>query len=130
MLFYGTHLISKGVLTYGELSSFCLYAALCVGGLSSLSTFYNELMKGLGASQRLFELAEERSLIPISGGIKVDDILKGIRFEGNKKSALYLRQDVSGVAFSYPERDTIFNDVTFKIPAGKITAIVGPSGRF
>uniref|UniRef100_A0A914QMG0 Uncharacterized protein n=1 Tax=Panagrolaimus davidi TaxID=227884 RepID=A0A914QMG0_9BILA len=114
VLFYGTHLISKGLLTYGELSSFCLYAALCVGGLSSLSTFYNELMKGLGASQRLFQLAEEKPLIPITGGKKIDDIVKGIRFEG--------------VAFTYPDRDTIFNDVSFKIPAGKITAIVGPSG--
>jgi ABC-type multidrug transport system fused ATPase/permease subunit len=114
VLFYGTHLISKGLLTYGELSSFCLYAALCVGGLSSLSTFYNELMKGLGASQRLFQLAEEKPLIPITGGKKIDEIVKGIRFEG--------------VAFTYPDRDTIFNDVSFKIPAGKITAIVGPSG--
>ena len=71
-------------------------------------------MKGLGASQRLFQLAEEKPTIPITGGIKIDDIHKGLRFEG--------------VAFSYPERDVTFNDVSFKIPAGKITAIVGPSG--
>jgi len=114
VLFYGTHLISRGLLTYGELSSFCLYAALCVGGLSSLSTFYNELMKGLGASQRLFQLADEKPTIPLTGGIKINDIVREIRFEG--------------VAFSYPERDQIFNDISFRIPAGKITAIVGPSG--
>uniref|UniRef100_A0AC34QXF1 Uncharacterized protein n=2 Tax=Panagrolaimus sp. JU765 TaxID=591449 RepID=A0AC34QXF1_9BILA len=114
VLFYGTHLIGKGLLTYGELSSFCLYAALCVGGLSSLSTFYNELMKGLGASQRLFQLADEKPTIPLIGGKIIDDVVHGIRFEG--------------VGFSYPERDQIFNDVTCKIPAGKITAIVGPSG--
>lgn len=32
------------------------------------------------------------------------------------------------MAFSYPEREPIFNDVTFRMPAGKITAVVGASG--
>uniref|UniRef100_A0A7E4VUD8 ABC transporter domain-containing protein n=1 Tax=Panagrellus redivivus TaxID=6233 RepID=A0A7E4VUD8_PANRE len=114
VLFYGTTLISRGLLTYGELSSFCLYSALCVGGLSSLSMFYNELMKGLGASQRLFQLAAEKPTIPLHGGIKLSDVARDIRFEG--------------VAFNYVGRDAMFNDVSFKIPAGKITAIVGPSG--
>jgi ABC-type multidrug transport system fused ATPase/permease subunit len=45
------------VITVGELASFVLYAAYVGIGLSGVSTFYAEIMKGLGASARLFEVA-------------------------------------------------------------------------
>lgn len=44
----------------------------------------------------------------------LNDLKKEIRFES--------------VAFSYPDRDPIFNDVTFRVPVASTTAIVGPSG--
>jgi ABC-type multidrug transport system fused ATPase/permease subunit len=103
---------------------------LCGASLSSMSGFYVELMKGLGASARLFELRNRQPAIPItgeymrdvlftnitvlSGGKLIDDVRKEIRFEN--------------VGFSYTERLPIFYDISFCIPVGKITAIVGPSG--
>ena len=44
----------------------------------------------------------------------INDLKKEIRFES--------------VAFGYPERPPIFNDVTFRIPVASTTAIVGKSG--
>ncbi|KAL7073600.1 hypothetical protein ACQ4LE_006938 [Meloidogyne hapla] len=114
LLYYGSHLISQGLLTYGDLSSFVLYAIICSGSISHIRTFYSELMRGLGASSRLFELRDTKPKIPLSGDICLTDLKEGIRFES--------------VAFSYPDRDPIFNDVTFKIPLASTTAIVGPSG--
>lgn len=114
ILFYGSNLISHGLLTYGDLSSFCLYAIFCATSLSNMSGFYTEVMKGLGASSRLFELRNRRAAIPITGGYKKNGIDKGITFEG--------------VCFAYPDRPPTFNGITFFIPAGKVTAVVGPSG--
>ncbi|KAI6199684.1 hypothetical protein M3Y96_00653000 [Aphelenchoides besseyi] len=114
ILFYGSSLIDSGLLTYGDLSSFCLYAVLCAASLSNMSGFYIELMKGLGASSRLFELQSQKPAVPLTGGKHINDIKSEIRFEG--------------VAFSYPDRERLFNDITFRVPAGSVTAIVGPSG--
>uniref|UniRef100_A0A915C0N1 ATP-binding cassette sub-family B member 10, mitochondrial n=2 Tax=Parascaris univalens TaxID=6257 RepID=A0A915C0N1_PARUN len=114
VLFYGSNLISVGLLTYGDLSSFCLYAVMCASSLSLMSGFFTEIMKGLGASSRLFELRYRVPSIPIKGGIKKNGIQREIRFES--------------VSFDYPDRPHIFNDVSFRIPAGRVTAVVGPSG--
>jgi ABC-type multidrug transport system fused ATPase/permease subunit len=79
-----------------------------------MSGFYIEIMKGLGASSRLFELHDQKPTIPLSGGKIINDITQDIRFES--------------VAFAYPNRAPLFNDISFRIPAGSITAVVGPSG--
>lgn len=47
----------------GDLTSFFLYTAYVGGSFVGLSTFYSELMKGIGASKRIMEL---RSL-PVNG---------------------------------------------------------------
>ncbi|GMS82163.1 hypothetical protein PENTCL1PPCAC_4338, partial [Pristionchus entomophagus] len=114
ILFYGSTLISKGLLTYGELSSFCLYAVLSAASLSNMSGFFVEIMKGLGASARLFELRDQQPVIPLVGGIKKENVEKEITFEN--------------VTFAYPDRDRLFSNISFQVPAGKITAVVGPSG--
>ena len=132
VLFYGSRLIDQGVLTYGDLSSFCLYAVLCAASLSNISSFYIEMMKGLGASSRLFELKDQKPQIPLTGarilhtrifkkkhlcivgGLKINDIKREVRFEN--------------VSFAYPDRPPLFTDVTFRVPAGKVVAVVGPSG--
>ena len=44
-----------------------LYAAYVGIGLSGVSTFYAETMKGLGASSRLWEIIDKTPQIPTSG---------------------------------------------------------------
>ncbi|KAK5979037.1 ATP-binding cassette sub-family B member 8 mitochondrial [Trichostrongylus colubriformis] len=118
VLFYGSNLISQGLLTYGDLSSFCLYAVLCAASLSNISGFFIEIMKGLGASSRLFELRNTVPQIPLEGGIKKGNVEDAIR-----QVALFER-----VAFAYPGRDPLFHNISFTVPAGQITAVVGSSG--
>ncbi|EGT42129.1 CBN-HAF-1 protein [Caenorhabditis brenneri] len=114
ILFYGSHLINTGHITYGELSSFCLYAVLAAASLSNISGFYNEVMKGLGASSRLLELKNAQPAMNINSGIRKTDIRESIRFEN--------------VSFAYAGRKSTLNNITFDIPRGKITAVIGPSG--
>ncbi|VDO53198.1 unnamed protein product [Haemonchus placei] len=131
VLFYGSNLISKGLLTYGDLSSFCLYAVLCAASLSNISGFFIEIMKGLGASSRLFELRNTEPRIPLEGGKKKGNVENAIRqvtvffFILNVNRVLYRFERV---AFGYPGRDPLFHNISFTVPAGHITAVVGPSG--
>lgn len=81
-----------------------------------LSGFYSELMKGVGAASRLFELQDRKPTISPTPGIRVNSARGVIRF--------------NDVSFSYPTRPavTIFDKINFEIAPGTNVAIVGPSG--
>ncbi|XP_058525542.1 ATP-binding cassette sub-family B member 10, mitochondrial isoform X1 [Ochotona princeps] len=118
VLYKGGLLMGSAHMTVGELSSFLMYAfwvGLSIGGLSS---FYSELMKGLGAGGRLWQLMEREPKLPFNEGI----ILNERSFQG----AL----EFKNVHFAYPARPEalIFQDFSLSIPAGSVTALVGPSG--
>ncbi|XP_058431040.1 ATP-binding cassette sub-family B member 10, mitochondrial isoform X2 [Marmota monax] len=118
VLYKGGLLMGAAHMTVGELSSFLMYAfwvGLSIGGLSS---FYSELMKGLGAGGRLWELLERQPQMPIDEGVT----LREKSFQG----ALQFKN----VHFAYPARPEvpIFQDFSLSIPAGSVTALVGPSG--
>jgi len=81
-----------------------------------LSSFYSELMKGVGAASRLFELQDRKPTISSTIGTKVTSARGVIRF--------------NDVSFAYPTRPavTIFDKISFDIKPGMSVAIVGPSG--
>ncbi|NXC60763.1 ABCBA protein, partial [Aleadryas rufinucha] len=118
VLYKGGLLMGSAYMTVGELSSFLMYAfwvGISIGGLSS---FYSELMKGLGAGGRLWELIERKPRLPFDEGITLGkDVFRG---------ALEFKD----VEFAYPTRPeiSIFKDFSLSIPAGSVMALVGPSG--
>ncbi|PQE05448.1 ABC transporter protein [Rutstroemia sp. NJR-2017a BBW] len=105
LLYSGGTMVKNGVISIGDLTSFLMYTA-----------FYSELMKGVGAASRLFELQDRKPTIPATVGTKVKSAQGVIRFEN--------------VSFAYPTRPavTIFDGLDFEIPSGTNVAIVGPSG--
>lgn len=118
VLYKGGLLMGSAHMTVGELSSFLMYAfwvGLSIGGLSS---FYSELMKGLGAGGRLWELLERKPGLPFDEGLTLN--------EKSFQGAL----EFKNVHFAYPARPEvpIFQDFSLSIPSGSITALVGPSG--
>jgi putative ABC transport system ATP-binding protein len=116
LLYVGGGLVSSGGITLGELTSFLMYTAFAGSSLFGLSNFYSEIMKGVGAASRLFELQDREPKISPTQGERVETARGPIRFEN--------------VTFSYPTRPAlkIFNDLDFEIPQGSNVAIVGPSG--
>jgi putative ABC transport system ATP-binding protein len=116
LLYSGSQMVKSGAITIGELSSFLMYTAYAGSSLVGLSSFYSELMKGVGAASRLFELQDRKPTILSTVGTKVISARGPIRFEN--------------VTFSYPTRPAvnIFDGLDFEIPQGTNVAIVGPSG--
>ncbi|KAJ5168969.1 ABC transporter integral membrane type 1 [Penicillium canariense] len=116
LLYVGGGMVQSGAISIGELTSFLMYTAYAGSSMFGLSSFYSELMKGVGAASRLFELQDRQPTIHPTKGIKVESARGPIRFEN--------------VSFSYPTRPavTIFKDLNFEIPQGTNVAIVGPSG--
>ncbi|KAK9419761.1 putative ATP-dependent permease MDL2 [Seiridium unicorne] len=116
MLWFGGGYVSSGVLSLGDLTSFMMYAAFAGSSMSGLSGFFTELMKGVGAASRLFELSDREPNIPPTKGLKVVSAQGPVTF--NK------------VSFAYPTRPAvpIFNELNFTIPSGSNVCIVGPSG--
>jgi putative ABC transport system ATP-binding protein len=116
LLYVGGGMVSNGTISIGDLTSFLMYTAYAGSSLFGLSSFYSELMKGVGAASRLFELQDRKPTISPTVGTKVVSARGPIRFEN--------------LTFSYPTRPAvnIFNDLNFEIPQGTNVAIVGPSG--
>lgn len=109
-------MVKSGVISIGDLTSFLMYTAYAGSSLFGVSSFYSELMKGVGAASRLFELQDRKPTIPATVGVKVKSAQGIIKF--------------SNVSFAYPTRPAvnIFDGLDFEIPSGTNVAIVGPSG--
>ncbi|KAK5078654.1 ATP-binding cassette permease mdl1 [Lithohypha guttulata] len=116
LLYIGGGMVSHGTITIGELTSFLMYTAYAGSSLFGLSSFYSELMKGVGAASRLFELQDRQPTISPTAGKPVTSARGTIRFEN--------------VSFAYPTRPavSIFKNLDFEIPQGSNVAVVGPSG--
>lgn len=116
LLYVGGGMVQSGAISIGELTSFLMYTAYAGSSLFGLSGFYSELMKGVGAASRLFELQDrEPTMYPTVG-----DTVKSARGT----------IDFKHVSFSYPTRPAvkIFHDLSFHIEQGSNVAIVAPSG--
>ncbi|XP_062573105.1 ATP-binding cassette sub-family B member 10, mitochondrial-like [Saccostrea cucullata] len=117
VLYSGGIMMQSSMITVGELSSFLLYAAYATVSLSGMTSFYTELMKGIGASSRIWELTDRVPEIPITGGLVPSAHTAG--------SIVF-----KNIVFSYPSRSEsfIFNGLSLNVPPGQITAVVGSSG--
>ncbi len=120
VFFFGGGSIAENLITIGDLSAFLIYSAWVGISIAGLSSFYSELMRGIGASTRIWEIIDRQPKIPIiSEGERLvsEEILTGdISFEK--------------ICFAYPSRkeQLILEGLDLVIPGGKVLAVVGPSG--
>ncbi|KAJ3079967.1 ATP-binding cassette sub- B member 10, mitochondrial [Rhizoclosmatium hyalinum] len=133
ILYYGGSLVADSVITPGELTSFFLYSTYVGFSMLGLSSFYGELMKGVGASSRLFTLLESRGTVQLSQGtIKVLEVYESLQLKtgGKKLENVQGRIEFKNIAFAYPTRPDapIFKDLSFTISPGTNVAVVGKSG--
>jgi ATP-binding cassette subfamily B protein len=116
VVWYGGRLVSLQQLTIGELTAFLLYTGLVAVSLGMLANLYADLMRAVGASQRIFELLDRRSVLEMGTGEPVLQVEGSLRFED--------------VDFSYPARPDVpvLRDFDLEVHPGEVVALVGPSG--
>lgn len=99
------------------MTSFVLYTAYTAISINGISTFYTELNKGLGSSERLWEIMDRVAPVPIDHGHVPSTAPEGdIVFEN--------------VSFCYPSRPEvpILKNLNLVLNANKSYAVVGKSG--
>lgn len=115
VLWYGGREVVLDHLSIGDITQFLLYLMLVAIGVGSLASLWGDMMAGVGASQRVFEILERMPAV-------ADEGLTPDGFQG--------QIDFKGVHFSYPSRDDIevLKGIDLQIRPGQVVALVGSSG--
>ncbi|MBQ9300319.1 MAG: ABC transporter ATP-binding protein, partial [Clostridia bacterium] len=111
----GAVLYMKGAIGLGYISSFVLYSRKFAGPINAIAEIINELFSALAAAERVFSLLdEEEELTDRQGAVELSDVRGHV--------------ELSHVAFGYDRTKTIIHDLSMEAQAGKLIAIVGPTG--
>ncbi|MCY8106089.1 MULTISPECIES: ABC transporter ATP-binding protein [Bacillus] len=110
---YGGMQVSSGELTAGALVAFILYLFQIIMPMGQITTFFTQLQKSIGATERMIEILAEEEEDTVTGN-QIDNAHLPIRLDH--------------VSFGYNAEQLILKDISAVIEAGKVTAIVGPSG--
>ncbi len=109
LLFYGD------VVDLGQISSFVLYSRKFSGPINEISNIVNEIYSALAAAERVFRLLDEaEEPVDAPGAVA----LSGVRGD----------VELRHVSFGYLPGKTILHDLNLRADAGRMIAIVGPTG--
>ena len=101
--------------TKGKFFAFLLYANMFYEPVRQLVGINNLIAAGKASGERVFEVLDH----PIA----IRSPKEPKRFPRGSVGILF-----NNVRFSYPERGTLFERLNLEIPAGAVTALVGPTG--
>ena len=112
----GAYLLQKEPsFTSGKFFAFLLYANMFYDPVRQLVSINNLVAAGKASGERVFEILDTPNEISNhSQPIDFPQIIKEIEFKN--------------VSFSYDDRNTIIQDLSFSIPEGSTTALVGATG--
>lgn len=118
IVWYATHLLQNGEITFGEVISFVIYTSFIGASIGGIAELYAQIQKAVGATERIFEILDQEP--------------EKINPEKEEKKYAPIQGNVSfeNVEFSYPSRPEliILKGISFNAKAGERIAIVGPSG--
>ncbi len=115
LFLYGGKLVIDGQMTIGALVAFMAYHLRLLAPAQNLLGLYTNLVTGAVSLGRVFELLDT----PVEVAERPD-----------AKPPVEVRGEISfeGVTLCYDRETTVLDGVSFRVPAGSICAVVGPSG--
>jgi len=111
----GGYFVYIKLIDVADLLAFTLYVNMAVQPVRRLAQFVQQFESGMTGFERFSEIMDERSDIQEKeNAIELSDVKGEITIEN--------------VTFSYNEGQNVLRNINLKIPAGKVIALVGPSG--
>jgi ABC-type multidrug transport system fused ATPase/permease subunit len=118
VMWYGASLVQQGLLTTGDLFSFLLYTVFIGASIGGLGSFYAQIQRAIGASERILEILHQPKELENS--------------DSHYNRDISLNADIAfeQVQFAYPSRkgSVVLDNINFIIPKGRKVALVGRSG--
>ncbi len=112
---FGSVLLIARSISLGDISSFVLYSRKFSGPINEIANIVNELFSALAAAERVFGLLdEEEEPADAAQAVTLTDVAGNVSLEH--------------VAFGYDPGVPIIHDLSLEADAGKLIAIVGPTG--
>ncbi|MDC1162150.1 ABC transporter ATP-binding protein [Tenacibaculum sp.] len=111
----GGYKIMTGELTVGDFLSFTLLLGFLIAPIVQMSNIGSQLTEALAGLDRTEELMNMTA--------EEDDINRNIQLEKVKGDLVFKE-----VSFSYEEGKKVLHNISFEVPAGSVTALVGSSG--
>ena len=114
---YCAYLISGESLTVGDYILFGTYLAQLMGPLNQLAVLYRKIQEAMINMEKMLDLMEEK--------VEIKDQPNALPFIPPPEG---VDVEFKNISFHYDPRQPILRNVSFRVPAGKILAIVGSSG--
>ncbi len=115
IIWNGGSQVIAGFVTLGTLVAFIQYIEKFFHPISDLAEKFGILQEAVAASERIFNLLEEKPAIESpEKPVKIERVTGDIRFEN--------------VWFAYEKENYILKDISFQLDSGKSIAIVGATG--
>ena len=118
VVWYGGSLVlgQDETVTLGVLVAFLTYVTRFFQPLRELTQFYNQLQAAMAGAEKVFELLDEPvTLAERRNAISLESVRGDVEFRK------------VGFGYNYDER-LVLRDVSFEIPTGTMTALVGHTG--
>lgn len=111
----GSVFYMNDMLSLGNIAAFILYTRKFSGPINEVANISNEILSALAAAERVFRLLnEEEETADRAGASELNEV------DGNV--------ELKEIHFSYVPEKPILTNVNLKADAGKLIAIVGPTG--
>lgn len=114
LVWFGARLAMGDSVKPGEIIAFMMYIDLLFRPIRELADKFNTLQMGMVGSERVFKVLDTQETIDNTNTFKPETIKGDIVFKD--------------VWFAYNNEDWVLKGVSFKVPEGKTTAIVGATG--
>lgn len=112
---FGSILYLKDLVSLAQISSFVLYSRKFSGPINEIANIINEIYSALAAAERVFRLLDEtEESKDVENAGKLADVRGDV--------------EIKNVSFGYVPDQVILRNFNLKAAAGKLIAIVGPTG--
>lgn len=114
-LIAGGHFIVTGAITTGDFTAFLLALTAAYKPARSITSTSNTVQHGLLAAEVLFDFLDSKP--------DIQDLPDAKELKPGKMSVKF-----NHVSFAYVPEEPVLRDINLNVPAGKVCALVGPSG--